>query len=1709
MADGSLIFDTELDNDGFERGSDKLISAVDTLAQRVDQLGANMKESFSGIASILQSLSGAASKSAGGVSDSSQRAADAAERMANAQSRAAASHTKAAQSAGNYDKQLASIQKQIDKAKEKLEPYYEKLEQIHEFTDEALQYAQTDNEAGSVLDSEQEQINALNAKYEERLNVLKQLEAEYARVAAAREAAESSSPTGDETTDVPGGIEEMSGSEEAASGSSIKLTAVLTALGKAMQTVGNHARSLASKIGSGVISALRMLGSAMQTVASQALSLGKRIGQISFNVISSGVKKAVSSLRQFAKQANKTTLTSNALVKSLNSIRTMLIRRVKRMFISAIFSSVQEGIQRLAQFSSSFNDSMSRMKNAMTQLSGSVSIGIGNLLAAFEPAITRIISLVNSAISALNQLFALLRGKTTFTAAKQGADSFASAAGGAAGAAKKLMHELYSYDELTRQSDNSGGGGGGGGGGGIEYEELPIDLPEWIQDWVKRLREAFEAEQWYELGKIIAEGINKGLEIVDDWINQKFRPWAVKWAKNIAEILNGVVDGLNWELLGKTFADGINAIFDAANTFLTTFNWDNLGRGIGRAVKSWFDNIEWDLLGQTFANKWNALIKTIRGIVTTPGIWESIGRSIATFIKNWFATIDVDAIADTFIAVFNGITKAVKEFLDGDPFKGVPEKIFKAINRVIHEVDWVELAGTLTDLYLYCIDQLRKIVAGIDWESVFANMRNMAVTIARKLIEYIGSIDWNYVAKVFARGLSQFIAAINDIVSDPSLWTGIGEKIAGFVKSWFSNFDLDAVVDLVVNFINGVSAAIRAFLDGDPFEGVADKISSAINRLLHEIKWDELMSNLGELFIKLLGVFLDVVNQIDWHAVGVAIGEFLGSIDWVGVLTQVGTAIFNAFKGIIEGMFSTGGGRAFLLLFAAIKGLGLAFTLAKGALALKAVSMLAGIFAPISAGLTTTLPGIIAAAGPAITAAITGLGVVAAAAGVAALGYMGVELFKAHQEMTDAYENEINTAFDCYAKLYNERGGDVAAQWAQMCYGIEATGEDWEADMRMLANRLSELTGASADDIYNHFMQNADKITGVVEGAGDQIEASVEGNMQNIESTTGEALDSMGQNVDEHLSGVKDSTDQTMGEIGQSMETGWDNAAQATAEKTANLEEDVTSKLGNIAKKADETVSEIGSNMPTGWDTTAQTTAATTAAMESDVSTKMDSIVNKTDSAMAEMGESVPAGFDGITQNVSMATEAMETEITTRMESISTKISESMTSIGEGFQVSWDGVTQSVAAATTAIETDVTTKMTAIATEVNTSLTAVGTDVTTNMTAISTSVSTTLTGIGTDVTTNLNSIATGVTTTLTSIGTAVSTNLTTLSTNVNTTLTTVGTSLSTSLTSMSTNINSSLTSIQTNLTSKLSAARASIQQALSSITSNMTSSMSRMSSNVNSNAQQMTSNFIQKWRSVVPQLNSALQSMVSGVNTAMTNMQNKTVNTMNAIKNQPWQSVGRAIVDGIAQGINNGWPYLENLVRQRAQQLLNEAKASLGINSPSKLFREQVGENIGLGWAEGIEDTKDDVINTVENISDAISNEAADAQINADANVLVDGMQTVIGGLSEVATTFKTIADTLAGIGGFKMPQIAEGTVVPYQAKAAANAAPAEDDTDSVTSGLNSILAELQSLAEIVRTASNGQSIIKVLIDGREVFNAVVAENNRAIQRTGASPIRV
>lgn len=67
--------------------------------------------------------------------------------------------------------------------------------------------------------------------------------------------------------------------------------------------------------------------------------------------------------------------------------------------------------------------------------------------------------------------------------------------------------------------------------------------------------------------------------------------------------------------------------------------------------------------------------------------------------------------------------------------------------------------------------------------------------------------------------------------------------------------------------------------------------------------------------------------------------------------------------------------------------------------------------------------------------------------------------------------------------------------------------------------------------------------------------------------------------------------------------------------------------------------------------------------------------------------------------------------------------------------------------------------------------------------------------------------------------------------------------------------------------------------------------------------------------------------------------------------------VGKGIVTGLWNGITNMGNWLREKVKGWCNTIVDNIKGFFGIHSPSTLFRDEIGENLGLGLGEGFEES--------------------------------------------------------------------------------------------------------------------------------------------------------
>ena len=106
------------------------------------------------------------------------------------------------------------------------------------------------------------------------------------------------------------------------------------------------------------------------------------------------------------------------------------------------------------------------------------------------------------------------------------------------------------------------------------------------------------------------------------------------------------------------------------------------------------------------------------------------------------------------------------------------------------------------------------------------------------------------------------------------------------------------------------------------------------------------------------------------------------------------------------------------------------------------------------------------------------------------------------------------------------------------------------------------------------------------------------------------------------------------------------------------------------------------------------------------------------------------------------------------------------------------------------------------------------------------------------------------------------------------------------------------------------------------------------------------------------------------------------VNGVTSLASTVW-GIGTNIVEGIWQGISNGFTWITNKISGWVSDVLAFFKMVLGIASPSKVFASQIGMNMALGIGAGLEDGIGDVEAAMGDVSDAAINAWKADQLSA------------------------------------------------------------------------------------------------------------------------------
>lgn len=196
----------------------------------------------------------------------------------------------------------------------------------------------------------------------------------------------------------------------------------------------------------------------------------------------------------------------------------------------------------------------------------------------------------------------------------------------------------------------------------------------------------------------------------------------------------------------------------------------------------------------------------------------------------------------------------------------------------------------------------------IPWGKIQTTTNKLAKSLATFLNGMVQGINWETVGKTLANGFNTAMGALYTFRTTFD-WLGLGTSVATGINSALQNADMTLAGKTLGAKVRGMIQFAFGLVTNFDFSGLGQKIADGINGFFEEMGevrkntgltgWQELGKTLSDSVKGILTSINKALSGVNWEKVGKSIGQFLGSIDWVGIWSSVGKTIGNAFNSIM------------------------------------------------------------------------------------------------------------------------------------------------------------------------------------------------------------------------------------------------------------------------------------------------------------------------------------------------------------------------------------------------------------------------------------------------------------------------------------------------------------------------------------------------------------------------------------------------------------------------------------------------------------------------------------------------------------------------------------------------------------------------------------------------------------------------------------------
>jgi hypothetical protein len=416
---------------------------------------------------------------------------------------------------------------------------------------------------------------------------------------------------------------------------------------------------------------------------------------------------------------------------------------------------------------------------------------------------------------------------------------------------------------------------------------------------------------WSGVGKTVGNGLNTVVDFANTFV--KGLDWG-KLGTGIGTGIDALIKTVNWVKLGETFSTYYSGVFKAIDSTITAINWDNVGNSLGSGLQAAINKMDWQGAGQLVSNGLNSVATLINSFYKSVD-WIGFGSNMASSLNTAIAGTNWSNVGTAIGNALNTAIDTAYGFITEFDWSSFGQGIADGINGILTTTNWVELAEGASSLVIGLLDSIATAIREIDW-----------LNIGNTIGEMLSNINWLGIAGGI---IDLLVSAFNGLVSTifgigKTIGTNImdglknGIKISDILKNagkWIKEHIFDPIVNNIKKLF-GIHSPSTVMLEigGFIMKGMINGITSLVGTVVDKFK--NLVSDIKSFFVSIPDWFGDKFNaaltKIKSVFSAAAVKNHFSSI-WEDIKSCF-SSVANWFKDIftkawtnVKNVFSTGG----------------------------------------------------------------------------------------------------------------------------------------------------------------------------------------------------------------------------------------------------------------------------------------------------------------------------------------------------------------------------------------------------------------------------------------------------------------------------------------------------------------------------------------------------------------------------------------------------------------------------------------------------------------------------------------------------------------------------------------------------------------------------------------------------------------------------------